>query len=115
MPYSRDRAMPVSSTVHLPSARLRFIGSGAADTTNYLSIGAGGTENHYVLTMNKNAFGLYWGSVDSYNNDLVLITGRDAGCLLHGRGRYGRCFPTGNQGFLLLKRLCGSFAGLAFV
>jgi VCBS repeat-containing protein len=45
-----------------------FIGPlpGATDTTNYLSIGAGGTETIAFAT-DKNAFGLYWGSVDSYN------------------------------------------------
>jgi VCBS repeat-containing protein len=43
-----------------------FVGPGNADTTNYLSIGAGGTETITFATL-ENTFGLYWGSVDSYN------------------------------------------------
>src|SRR5262249_46417909 len=39
---------------------------GFADTSNYLSIGGGATET-ITFTTDKNAFGLYWGSVDSYN------------------------------------------------
>ncbi len=39
---------------------------GAVDTTHYLSIGAGGTETITFAT-EENTFGLYWGSVDSYN------------------------------------------------
>ncbi|MFX5526302.1 hypothetical protein ABTD59_18810, partial [Acinetobacter baumannii] len=40
---------------------------GGADTTNYLSIGAGATET-ITFASAKNAFGLYWGSVDPYNS-----------------------------------------------
>jgi VCBS repeat-containing protein len=43
-----------------------FVGPGNADTTNYLSIGAGGTETITFAT-EENTFGLYWGSVDAYN------------------------------------------------
>ncbi len=45
-----------------------FIGPlpGTTDTSHYLSIGAGGTETIRFAT-EVNAFGLYWGSVDSYN------------------------------------------------
>ena len=45
-----------------------FIGPlpGAADTTNYLSVGAGGTET-ITFASEENTFGLYWGSVDPYN------------------------------------------------
>ncbi|MBR1125862.1 VCBS domain-containing protein [Bradyrhizobium lablabi] len=39
---------------------------GSQDTTKYLSIGAGGTET-ITFTTPKNAFALYWGSIDSYN------------------------------------------------
>ncbi|MDE2602079.1 MAG: VCBS domain-containing protein, partial [Bradyrhizobium sp.] len=51
--------------------------SGHADTTNYLSIGAGGSET-ITFTTEQNQFGLYWGSVDSYNkisfyNGSVLV------------------------------------------
>jgi fibronectin-binding autotransporter adhesin len=39
---------------------------GHADTTNYLSIGAHGTETLSFAT-EQNEFGLYWGSADSFN------------------------------------------------
>jgi len=39
---------------------------GAPDATNYLSIGAGGSETITFAT-EQNQFGLYWGSADSYN------------------------------------------------
>src|SRR5205085_2576308 len=74
-----------------------FVGPlpGSADTSNYLSIGAGGIETINFATLN-NEFGLYWGSVDSYNtidfyNGSTLVgsfTGTDISPL----------FPTGNQG-----------------
>jgi VCBS repeat-containing protein len=63
-----------------------FIGPlpGQADTGNYLSVGAGGSET-IAFTQEKDAFGLYWGSVDPYNtlafyNGSVLVasyTGSD--------------------------------------
>jgi fibronectin-binding autotransporter adhesin len=45
-----------------------FIGPlpGHADNTNYLSIGANGSETITFAT-EQNQFGLYWGSVDTYN------------------------------------------------
>ena len=74
-----------------------FIGPspGHADDTNYLSIGAGGTET-ITFASHQNAFGLYWGSVDPYNtlkfyDGLTLVasyTGADISPL----------FATGNQG-----------------
>jgi hypothetical protein len=39
---------------------------GHADDTNYLSIGAHGSET-ITFASEQNAFGLYWGSVDSFN------------------------------------------------
>ena len=39
---------------------------GSQDTSNYLSIGADATET-ITFTTDKNSFGLYWGSVNSYN------------------------------------------------
>jgi len=39
---------------------------GAVDATNYLSVGGGGAET-ITFGAEQNAFGLYWGSVDSYN------------------------------------------------
>jgi len=74
-----------------------FVGPfpGHADTTNYLSIGANGTET-ITFAAEQNVFGLYWGSVDSYNTiafydgaELVAsYTGADVSPL----------FPNGNQG-----------------
>jgi VCBS repeat-containing protein len=40
--------------------------SGSADATNYLSVGAGGTETITFAAL-ENSFGLYWGSVDPFN------------------------------------------------
>jgi hypothetical protein len=42
-------------------------GSGVPTTGNYLSIGAGATET-ILFTATNNAFGLYWGSIDTYNS-----------------------------------------------
>ena len=74
-----------------------FIGPlpGHADTTNYLSIGANGSETITFATQ-KNEFGLYWGSVDTFNtvsfyngNQLVAsYSGADVAPLL----------ANGNQG-----------------
>jgi VCBS repeat-containing protein len=80
-----------------------------ADTTNYLSIGAGGTET-ITFAHEQNAFGLYWGSVDSYNtisfyHGATLVasyTGADIAPL----------FPTGNQGSFSSNGYV-EFAGLA--
>ncbi len=86
-----------------------FIGPGVADTTNYLSVGAGGTET-ITFDDEQNAFGLYWGSVDSYNtisfyHGATLVasyTGADVTPL----------FPTGNQGSFSSNGYV-EFAGLA--
>ena len=74
-----------------------FVGPspGHQDTTNYLSIGGNGTET-ITFASEKNAFGLYWGSLDSYNtikfyDGATLVasyTGADISPL----------FPNGNQG-----------------
>ena len=74
-----------------------FVGPapGHQDTTNYLSIGGNGTET-ITFASPKNAFGLYWGSLDSYNtikfyDGATLVasyTGADISPL----------FPNGNQG-----------------
>src|SRR6185503_12475787 len=74
-----------------------FVGPlpGSKDTTQYLSIGGNGTET-ITFASEKNAFGLYWGSLDSYNtikfyDGTTLVasyTGNDVLPL----------FPTGNQG-----------------
>jgi VCBS repeat-containing protein len=68
---------------------------GHQDTTKYLSIGGNGTET-ITFASEMNAFGLYWGSLDSYNsikfydgNTLVATyTGADISPL----------FSDGNQG-----------------
>ncbi len=74
-----------------------FVGPlpGQADTTNYLSIGADGTET-ITFVAEQDAFGLYWGSVNSFNtisfyNGTQLVgsyTGANVGPL----------FPNGAQG-----------------
>jgi fibronectin-binding autotransporter adhesin len=64
-------------------------GDGHQDTTNYLSIGAGGAETITFAT-EQNTFGLDWGSVDSsnkiefYNGDTLVasFTGADVAPLL---------------------------------
>ena len=71
-----------------------FEGPGQADSTNYLSIGAHGQE---TISFNglQNTFGLYWGSVDSYNsidfyNGTKLVasyTGSDVSPLLANGGQ----------------------------
>jgi VCBS repeat-containing protein len=88
-----------------------FVGPlpGSADTTNYLSVGAGGTET-ITFDDEQNAFGLYWGSVDSYNTIsfyhgetlVASYTGADVTPL----------FPTGNQGSFSSNGYV-EFAGLA--
>ena len=67
---------------------------GGADQTNYLSIGSQGQET-ITFDSAKNSFGLYWGSVDSYNsisfydgNKLVAsYTGSDVAPLLANGGQ----------------------------
>jgi VCBS repeat-containing protein len=86
-----------------------FIGPGIADPTNYLSVGAGAKETITFETQ-KNAFGLYWGSVDSFNtidfyNGATLVahyTGADISPL----------FANGNQGSFSSNGYV-EFAGLA--
>jgi len=88
-----------------------FVGPppGHADTTNYLSVGAGGTET-ITFAHDQNAFGLYWGSVDSFNtisfyHEGTLVasyTGADVTPL----------FPNGNQGSFSSNGYV-EFAGLA--
>ncbi len=74
-----------------------FVGPlpGARDTTNYLSIGGGGSET-ITFASEKNAFGLYWGSLDSYNtinfyDGTTLVASYTGNDILP-------LFPTGNQG-----------------
>ena len=74
-----------------------FVGPspGQTDATNYLSIGANGTET-ITFAAEQNVFGLYWGSVDSFNtvtfydgaNLVASYTGADVSPL----------FANGNQG-----------------
>jgi VCBS repeat-containing protein len=74
-----------------------FIGPlpGSADTTNYLSIGAGGTET-IVFANQENAFGLYWGSVDP-NNTIDFYNGTNL--VAHYTGAdISPLFSDGNQG-----------------
>jgi VCBS repeat-containing protein len=69
-------------------------GSGHADSTNYLAVGANGQET-ISFDGPQNTFGLYWGSVDSYNTisfykgtQLVAsYTGSDLGALTPDGGQ----------------------------
>ncbi len=67
---------------------------GGQDTTNYLSIGGGGSE---TITFNseKNSFGLYWGSLDSYNS-IKFYDGNTLVASYTG-DQFAPLFPTGNQ------------------
>jgi VCBS repeat-containing protein len=74
-----------------------FVGPlpGVRDTTNYLSIGGNGTET-ITFASEKNAFGLYWGSLDTYNtikfyDGTTLVASYTGSDILP-------LFPTGNQG-----------------
>jgi VCBS repeat-containing protein len=66
---------------------------GGQDTANYLSVGAGGSE---TITFNseKNSFGLYWGSLDSYNS----ITFYDGNTIVgfYTGDQFSPLFPSGN-------------------
>lgn len=67
---------------------------GGQDTTNYLSIGGGGSE---TITFNseKNTFGLYWGSLDSYNS--IKFYDGDTLVASYTGDQFAPLFPTGNQ------------------
>ncbi|MEH2525045.1 MULTISPECIES: VCBS domain-containing protein [unclassified Bradyrhizobium] len=74
-----------------------FVGPlpGARDTTHYLSIGSNSTET-ITFASEKNTFGLYWGSLDSYNtikfyDGTTLVASYTGNDILP-------LFPTGNQG-----------------
>ena len=83
-----------------------FIGPlpGHADATNYLSIGAHGSET-ISFASEQNEFGLYWGSADSFNtisfydgsNLVASYSGADVAPLL----------ANGNQGSFWVEWLCG--------
>ena len=68
VPNSRHPEMPGSSIGSSSVTAAPFVGPlpGSQDTTNYLSIGGNGTET-ITFASEKNTFGLYWGSLDSYN------------------------------------------------
>jgi VCBS repeat-containing protein len=67
---------------------------GGQDTTNYLSIGGGGSE---TITFNseKNSFGLYWGSLDSYNT--IKFYDGDTLVASYTGSQFAPLFPSGNQ------------------
>ena len=82
-------------------------GPGSPDTTNYLSIGAGSSET-ITFTQEYNAFGLYWGSVDTYNTIkfydgatlVASFTGADVSPLL-ANGNQGSFASNGYVEFVL--------------
>ena len=73
-----------------------FMGpEGNPDTTDYLAVAAGGSET-ITFASEHNTFGLYWGSVNSYNtigfyDGATLVasyTGADMGSLLAGGNKF---------------------------
>lgn len=68
---------------------------GGQDTTNYLSIGGGGSET-ITFTSEKNTFGLYWGSLDSYNT--IKFYDGDTLVASYTGDQFAPLFPNGNQG-----------------
>jgi fibronectin-binding autotransporter adhesin len=83
------------------------------DQTNYLSIGASGTETLTLGSSKNNAFGLYWGSVDTYNTltfynggvkgtQVAFFTGSDAGPNLKANGDQ---FTFGSNGYVEITGL----------
>ena len=74
-----------------------FVGPlpGSKDATKYLSIGGGGTET-ITFASEKNAFGLYWGSLNSYNT-IKFYDGTTLVASYTG-SEISPLFPTGNQG-----------------
>ena len=67
---------------------------GGQDTTNYLSVGAGGSET-ITFTSDKNTFGLYWGSLDGYNT-IKFYDGNTLVASYTG-DQFEPLFPSGDQ------------------
>ena len=82
-----------------------FVGPlpGGADTTNYLSIGARGTETITFATLH-NIFGLYWGSVDRFNT-IDFYDGTKLVARSRGEDRQPAVCQR-QPAFLRLERLC---------
>ncbi len=83
-----------------------YVGDGGQDSTNYLSIG---DYSHETITFDhqQNSFGLYWGSVDSYNgiefyngDKLVASYGGDDIAPLLANGGQGSLASNGYVEFL---------------
>ncbi|WKA28145.1 VCBS domain-containing protein [Bradyrhizobium roseum] len=66
---------------------------GGQDTTNYLSIGSGSSET-ITFTSEKNSFGLYWGSLDSYNS--IAFYDGDTIVAFYAGDQFSPLFPSGN-------------------
>ncbi len=82
---------------------------GAPDTTNYFSVGGGGTET-ITFGSEQNAFGLYWGSVDSYNT-ISFYDGMKLVASYSG-ANVSPLFSDGNQGSFASNGYV-QFSGLA--
>lgn len=67
--------------------------AGGQDQTNYLSIG-GGSET-ITFTSQMNTFGLYWGSLDSFNS--VKFYDGDTLVASYTGAQFSPLFPSGNQ------------------
>ena len=75
-------------------ALCRALSTVARIPTNYLSIGGGGSET-ITFTSEKNSFGLYWGSLNSYNS-IKFYDGNTLVASYTG-DQFAPLFPTGNQ------------------
>ena len=82
---------------------------GVADTTNYLSVGTGGTETITFAT-EKNAFGLYWGSVSS-GNTIAFYHGTTL-VAVYSDQDVGPLFPAGHVGPFSQNNGYVEFSGL---
>jgi VCBS repeat-containing protein len=66
---------------------------GGQDTTNYLSVGGGGSET-ITFTSEKNSFGLYWGSLDTYNS--IAFYDGDTIVAFYSGDQFSPLFPSGS-------------------
>jgi hypothetical protein len=79
------------------------------DGTNYMAVVGGGTENISYTTL-KNSFGLYWGSIDTYNSltfynggtEVLAVTGAN---LASPQSANGDQFDYASNAYVLLSEL----------
>jgi hypothetical protein len=85
----------------------------AGDTTNYMSI-MGGQYETLTFSGNRNSFGLYWGSIDAYN-EIQFFSGNSLVATYFGN-TLNAVPPVGSNGdqFLLATNAYIMFSGLSF-